>query len=202
MSAGSGPYIFLNTSWLIRVLILRDYVQCPCKTRNKILLLTVSWQLFALLLFCHVELRVSSKVWNQPPRSVLDWIHCITEARPNNRAPHKLGMEITLGTRPVRGTVPRLNENCISGFPESVWRHPSLVTSVRRPCQARGPKSHFPSEYIICFKVKVSTLGFCECGDEPSRSVREELNRRQRGSDVAVCMWTFMFSTLDVFVRW
>jgi len=76
----------------------------------------------------------------------LDSNRCTTDARLNNRAPHKLGMEIILGARPVRGTVPRLNENCISGFPESVWRHPSLVTSVRRPCQPRGPKSHFPSE--------------------------------------------------------
>lgn len=50
----------------------------------------------------------------------LDSNRCTTDARPNNRAPHKLGMEIILGARPVRGTVPRLNENCISGFPESV----------------------------------------------------------------------------------
>jgi len=36
------------------------------------------------------------------------------------RVPHKHSMVTLLRIRPVRAAVPRLNENCISGFPESV----------------------------------------------------------------------------------
>lgn len=64
--------------------------------------------------------------------------------------PPKHNMVTAVEIRPVCAAMPRLNENCISGFPRRACDViPPLETSVRRPCKARGTKSHFLAACVI-----------------------------------------------------
>lgn len=152
----------------MRVLRARDYVQWPCKTRDNICFLQFHVNDFCCYYFAVLNCWVRPRrgKWTQPPQSLLDSILCVTYGGPGQPgAPQALHGDYTWDPPCARCSAKVKRKLHFRVPREQMTSSPSLVTSVRRPCQARGPKSHLLAKYIILFEDNI--WGFCECGDEP-----------------------------------